>query len=225
MNQTDITTCTIKPASNCTGCSIAGQLKCRFKWGDLLHFMAMFVGFAIPAVIGLIRGGYGCYLVGWIGFMLFFFNVWEIRILCSHCPYYAEDSLVLHCIANHGCLKLWKYHPEPMSTSEKVQLFIGFVLLCGFPLPFLLLSQQWVLAAISAWMLIFFFWTLKKYVCSACVNFSCPLNSVPKPTVDAYLMRNPVMREAWEKSGWEITNRPATIKTVGTRHAVSKIRL
>jgi len=26
--------------------------------------------------------------------MVFFFNIWEIRILCSHCPYYAEEEIV-----------------------------------------------------------------------------------------------------------------------------------
>ena len=37
-----------------------------------------------------------------------------------------------------------------------------------------------------------------------CVNFSCPLNTVPKPVVDAYLKKNDVMREAWERSGWQV---------------------
>jgi hypothetical protein len=47
-----------------------------------------------------------------------------------------------------------------------------------------------------------FFWTLREYTCSRCVNFSCPLNSVPREIVDAYLERNPVMRQAWQDSGW-----------------------
>jgi hypothetical protein len=46
-----------------------------------------------------------------------------------------------------------------------------------------------------------FFWTLRLYTCSRCVNFSCPLNTVPRETVEAYLARNPVMRRAWEESG------------------------
>jgi hypothetical protein len=46
--------------------------------------------------------------------------------------------------------------------------------------------------------------TLKTFYCPSCVNFSCPLNKVPKPVIDAYLKKNNVMREAWKKSGWQI---------------------
>jgi hypothetical protein len=46
--------------------------------------------------------------------------------------------------------------------------------------------------------------TLKRFYCPKCVNFSCPLNAVPKPHIDAYLKRNEVMRKAWEASGWMI---------------------
>jgi hypothetical protein len=164
----------------------------------------MFVTFAIPAFIGVIRGGYGWYLLGWVAFWLIFFELWEIRILCSHCPYYAECGKTLHCIANYGSLKVWDYHPEPMSASEKVQLWIGFAILCGYPFPFMLLGGQILWAIVALWGCVMFFWTLRKYTCSQCVNFSCPLNSVPKEIVDAYLARNPVMQQAWEERGWSI---------------------
>jgi hypothetical protein len=36
------------------------------------------------------------------------------------------------------------------------------------------------------------------------VNFSCPLNVVPKEVVDEYLRRNPVMRRAWLAHGWHL---------------------
>jgi hypothetical protein len=157
----------------------------------------------IPAFIGMIQGGYGWYLLGWGGFWVFFFVFWEIRILCSHCPYYAEEGLILHCIANYGTLKVWKYHPEPMSKSEKVQLIIGFAIFVGYPFPFLLLGGQFIMAFLAAWGALIFFWTLKKDVCSVCVNFSCPLNSVPGEIVYEYLKRNPVMGKSWEESGWQ----------------------
>ena len=161
-------------------------------------------GFALPAVIGAIKGGYGWWLLGWAAYCLIFFEFWEIRILCSHCPYYAEKGHTLHCIANYGSLKVWKYHPEPMSRSEKIQLWIGFAILGGYPFPFLLLGQQYVLAIVALWGLVLFFWTLRRYTCSQCVNFSCPLNCVPREVVDEYLRRNPVMREAWEAHGWRL---------------------
>jgi hypothetical protein len=192
--------CAWRPVSECEDCSLAGCLKCRFDRGDLLHFVGLFGMFALPSIIGAIRGGYGWYLLGWAGFALFFFELWEIRILCSHCPYYAEKGTVLHCIANYGSLKVWKYHPEPISTSEKIQLLIGFVILGGYPFPFLVLGRQYALALVALWGLVMFFWTLRKYTCSQCVNLSCILNSVPIKVVDAYLERNPTMRKAWEES-------------------------
>jgi hypothetical protein len=140
----------------------------------------------------------------WIGFMVIFFTAWEIRILCSHCPYYAEKGRTLHCIANYGLPKLWRYHPEPMSRAEKIQLLIGFALLAGLPFPFLIAGGQWALVVVGLLSAAAFGITLKRDICSACVNFSCPLNSVPKPTVDAYLRRNPVMRAAWEEHGYTL---------------------
>jgi len=49
-----------------------------------------------------------------------------------------------------------------------------------------------------------FFLILRYHYCRRCVNFSCPLNRVPKSLVDAYLRRNRVMREAWEASGYKL---------------------
>ena len=49
-----------------------------------------------------------------------------------------------------------------------------------------------------------FFVVLRYHYCSRCVNFSCPLNQIPKSVVDEYLRRNPVMREAWERSGYSL---------------------
>lgn len=194
--------CTWGPAAACQSCSLAGRLKCRFNWQDLGHFMGMFLLFAIPATAGMYLGGFGWFILGWLGFMLFFFYVWESRILCRHCPYYAEDDKTLHCIANYGVYKLWRYDPGPMSQSEKRQLLFGFVILGGFPFPFLLLGGQYLLAVLALWGGVMFFWTLRKDTCSQCVNFSCPLNTVPEETVNAYLQRNPTMRQAWEAKGW-----------------------
>ncbi len=191
--------CTWRPASACADCSLAGKLKCRFDWGDLGHFMATFAGFAIPAVIGVVRGGYGWYLLGWAAFLMIFFQLWEIRILCSHCPYYAEKGRTLHCIANYGSFKAWKYHPEPISKAETVQLVVGFTILGGYPFPFMLLGGQFAWALVAAWGLFLFFWTLRKYTCSQCVNFSCFMNTVPQEVVDVYLERNPTMKKAWEE--------------------------
>ena len=56
----------------------------------------------------------------------------EIRVLCSHCPYYAEEGRILHCLANHGTIKLWKYHPEPMRFWEKLGFLGGIIFFLYF---------------------------------------------------------------------------------------------
>ena len=91
-----------------------------------------------------------------------------------------------------------------MGRSEKVQLWIGFAILGGYPFPIMVLGGQYLWAVVALWGLGMFFWTLREHTCSQCVNFSCPLNTVPKDVVDAYLERNPVMRQAWEESGYQL---------------------
>jgi hypothetical protein len=190
--------CTWRPISECSDCAISGYLKCRFKKGDLLRFIVLFLAFSVPAFAGMVLGGYGWHLLGWVGLAIIFFGFWEIRVLCSHCPYYAEKGMVLHCIANYGCPKFWKYRPEPINNSEKIQLAIGLVTICGYPFPFMILGGQIILFVVAACGLLLFFSILVKYTCSRCVNFSCFLNRAPQNIVDEYLKRNPVVRKAWK---------------------------
>lgn len=196
--------CTWKPVEECEGCTVKGKLKCRFNFRDLGTFLSFFLVFLIPSITGMVSAGYGWYILGWVAFMLFFFEVWEIKILCSHCPYYAQEGHAINCIANYKSMKLWKYNPSPMDRSEKIQLFAGFGILFGYPLLFMVLGQQFAWAGLSLLAAGLFFVYLQTRTCNRCVNFSCPLNRVPKKTVDAYLARNPVMREAWEKAGYEL---------------------
>jgi hypothetical protein len=204
LNSTHPPFCMRQPVSECRDCSLALHLKCRFSPRDLYQFVGLFFLFAIPSFLGMIRAGYSLYTLGWIGFWIFFFEVWEIRILCSHCPYYAETSRVLHCIANYGSLKLWRYHPEPITRLEKIQLIIGFLILGGYPFPFLILGKQLIFGVIALCAVIVFFWILQKCTCSRCVNFSCILNTVPEEILTAYLRRNPAMKRAWEEQGWSV---------------------
>ncbi|MBD3255708.1 MAG: hypothetical protein GF383_11495 [Candidatus Lokiarchaeota archaeon] len=194
--------CTWKDASNCEKCKIEGKLKCRFKLKHLLFFIGAFLLMFIPGVIGMILAGFGWFILGWIGFALFFFNIWESKILCSHCPFYAERGNTLHCIANYGSYKPWKYNPVPMSRSEKFQLIIGFIILGCFPFPFLFFGQEFLFLFITSIGLLSFFAYLKIKVCSKCVNFSCPFNSVKKEIVDDFLKKNRVMKKAWEEEGY-----------------------
>ena len=188
--------CIWKAKEECNNCVIKDKLICHFHRKYLLSFLGLFFIFAITSFIGVIIAGYGWFLLGWIGFWLFFFEFWEIRILCSHCPYYTEDNRTIHCIANYGSLKLWKYHPEPMNPSEKIQLILGLVILFGYPLIFMILGRQLIFLLISIIEIFLFFSFLMIRRCGKCVNFSCPFNRVKKEVVRIFLEKNPAMKKA-----------------------------
>lgn len=121
-----------RPEAEQAGCPQRWQSKRRFRRGVRLHFMGLFVGLAAVAATGVIRGGYGWWMLGRFAFAMFAFKVWESRILCSHCPYNAEKDSALHGIANYGSRKLWSYHPESTSRAELVRLWLGPVILSVF---------------------------------------------------------------------------------------------
>lgn len=186
----------------------------------LLALPYMIIAFFGVVVTGILTGVWWM-LIAYVVFFFVFFGILEIRILCSHCPYYAENSKILHCFANHGTPKFWRYHPEPLNSFEKISSITGFFIFGGFPLlsqaygilflavhykEYALVALLGLIGIAVATLLtaISFFSVLSIYYCPNCVNFSCPLNKVPKSMVDEYLERNPVMKEAWEKSGYKL---------------------
>lgn len=214
--------CTWEEEKKCLDCELKEKLDCRWEKSLLLRFYKGTSFAIIPAVLAFILVGL---FVSWIPllvyliFWIFFFGFFEIRVLCSHCPYYAEEGRILHCLANHGTIKVWKYHPEPINTFEKLGFLAGALFFVSFPLltEFIGIIIFWnqedklilililiVLAAVSLFGGIYFFYVLQRKICPKCINFSCPLNKVPKELVDAYLKRNPIMREAWETSGYRL---------------------
>lgn len=196
--------CTWKEQSECSDCTIRGRVKCRHSWSDLIGFVLLTMTGFLPAGMGMYVAGYGWWIVAWVAFALFFFNVWETKILCSHCPYYAREGKTLVCLANHGCLKLWEYNPAPLSRFEKAQFLFAAAVLVGWPFPFLVIGGQWMLLTLALVGMAASVVNMQRNVCSQCVNFSCPANRVSKGVVDSYLVRNPVMLDAWLKSGYRL---------------------
>ena len=218
--------CTLDEQSDCTGCGIQGELACKWDKGILTGFHAIawppiiVICFSI-VLVGFLTGLWWP-LIAYLVYFFSIFGIFEIRFLCSHCPYYAEDSTILHCHANHGSLKLWRYHPEPMNRFEQ---FLMYVLIVTIFFVFPLAIQEygiWFLsvhyaeyglisllgsvgiAVATLATSVSFVLTLRRFFCPKCINFSCPLNPVPKPVIDVYLKKNDVMRKAWEEAGWEI---------------------
>jgi hypothetical protein len=199
---------------NCLNCSVNGKLMCSFDIKDTIYFIlpvigawaTLIVGFVFGFITGIIKlpllilfsGGY-------IGYLIFFFQVWENKILCSHCPYYAfEDEKYVKCYANYGIHKAWKYNPAPMTTSEKIQFIIGITLFAGIPLILFLAIGFYLFFGISLVLTLVWLISMHFLSCSKCPNFSCPLNNVPKKLVDEYLKQNSKMRAAWEEKGYSI---------------------
>lgn len=218
--------CTVNENSACASCGIKGELACKWDKNILSGFYAISLPAAIMVYLGIVFSSFitGAWwpLIAYIVYFLVMFNVFEIRFLCSHCPYYAEAGNVLHCLANHGSFKFWRYHPEPLNKFEQFMMYVllGTIFFI-FPLAITsyglwTVATQYAsfgllpllgLAGLSIGMLatsLSFVSSLKRFYCTQCVNFSCPLNTVSKPVVDAYLKRNPVMREAWEASGYTL---------------------
>jgi hypothetical protein len=79
-----IATCISK---TCDDCTVRDALHCHFKFRDLIHFLFI----ASPAFL---LGGGGIYhingwmLIPWLILIIGYFGFVEIRVMCSHCPYY-----------------------------------------------------------------------------------------------------------------------------------------
>lgn len=195
--QKPIATC---ESDHCEDCAINSILHCHFSLTDWIHFL--FIAFP-PFLLGG-AGIYdvnGWWLIPWIIFVIAFFGFIEIRVMCSHCPHYAESLTSLRCWANYGSPKLWKYRPGPMTIIEKAIFFGGFAVIWGYPLPFLILGKQLFLLVVYSMTTIGFFLTLINFMCSQCMNFACPLNRVDENARGRFFAKNPIVAKAWEKNG------------------------
>ncbi len=213
--------CTWQDESVCEGCSNKTQLDCRWDVKHLLRFLYAMSPALLITFGSLIVGGVFT-RIWWpialyFGYYILFFIV-ETRILCSHCPYYSKDGIMLHCLANHGFIKFYRYHPEPMNLFERTLLIIGIILFGIIPLVGQIPSivrlavnlptdktffiTLIVLLGVSIIGVIFSFTFLFTQICVKCVNLSCPFNKVPKDLADNYLNKNPDMKTAWINSGY-----------------------
>ena len=188
-----LTTCT---AETCDACPVQREIHCHFRGKDLLHFFSA----AIPVFL---IGGAGVYqvngwlLLPWLVIVLGYFGFVEIRVMCSHCPHYAEAGATLKCWANYGSPRLWKYRPGPMTRTEKIVFFAGLLAVLGYPVGWLVVGQSWFLLVLYALTTFGGFLTMQRCMCSQCMNFACPLNEVGQASRDKFFTRNPRVAEAW----------------------------
>jgi hypothetical protein len=190
-----LATCT---AQSCAGCPVSRTLRCHFGATDLARFLAAALPSFILGGIGIGRVNIPA-LVSWVVIIGVFFELVEIRVLCAHCPHYAEATGTLRCWANYGAPKLWRYRPGPLSSLEKAILGGGFLVIWGYPLAFLLVGKQWFLLVAYTLTSMGFFFFLKQALCSRCMNFACPLNSAGETARSAFFTLNPQAAKAWER--------------------------
>ena len=180
----------------CEECPVFDTLHCHFHGKDL----AMFLAIVFPSFI---IGGVGVYrlsiwfLVPWVIFILSYFGLIEIRVMCSHCPHYAEPGNSLKCWANYGSPKLWRYRPGPMSWIEKAIFLAGLMLIFGYPLILFLMGAKWLLVALYGLAVLGAYFLMRKRMCSQCMNFACPLNLVDEGERKNFFRQNPQVGAAW----------------------------
>ena len=217
-------TCTWEDEADCVGCQIGANLNCRydrrlarfFLWNQVPSLVLALFG---TALTGYITGAWWPLIVFAVGCVVLWGLGIETRVLCSHCPFYAREGRTLRCYALDGWPKLWKYRPGPMSGVEKLIIVAFFAFLVAFPVAGETYGVWFIrangLGGFAFWAMIGvaiatalaglqFVYIMTRVYCASCVNFSCPLNTVPKAVVDDYLRKNPVMRAAWERSGYRL---------------------
>lgn len=147
---------------SCEGCEIQGKLLCIHTPRDLADFGVLAVGWGIPFVAGMVMGKHWIGLAVWAGLAALFFGYVEARVLCRHCPHYAEEGFTLKCHANWGFPKFPRYDPRPMTRAEGI-IFLAFVaVMFLYHVPFFIIGRQWLLLAVTSWAVVAWGWTVQR---------------------------------------------------------------
>ncbi len=184
---------------SCNNCDVSHDLNCHFNLSQLMRFLIGGLPSFIIAGIGIYSFN-PAFLLPWIIMIISYFGFIEIRVMCSHCPHYAEPEIKsLKCWANYGSPKLWKFRPGPMSSIEKTVFILGFLLIIIYPFIFLLMSQNFIILLLYSITILIGGFLIHKFLCTQCINFACPSNRVDDEIRKKFFNKNPIIRDAWEK--------------------------
>ena len=224
------TACTWLPESNCAAndCKLKGPLACRWDPKEYNFIMGLIqtpqvlIMMAAFIILGVVTGNWWSMAI-WAWIIIIWPLGLEPYVICRHCPFFTDEKKTLTCWALRYMPKWWKYDPRPLNRVEKfVVLYLLFIIPAlvwpigwtGYGIYYIATNYEaFGLAALLGMVGMCFAVTvcgiqflavLRANNCPRCVNFSCPLNKVPKELVDAYLMLNPVMKDAWVKNGYKI---------------------
>jgi hypothetical protein len=185
--------------NSCDDCNVKEELNCHFNSNQLIRFFLIGLPVMLVGVVGIYVYS-PLFIIPWLVTSLLYFGFIEIRVMCSHCPHYAEtEGKTLKCWANYGSPKLWKYRPGPMSRTEKIVFILGILIIFVYPILFMILSRNYAITILYLILSLMFFYLMRKVMCSQCINFACPSNIVDKKIQQKFFKHNPRIREAWEK--------------------------
>ena len=94
--------CISKKDADCNNCPLQSQLDCHFSAKKLMRFGSSFFFIVFAGGVGLFLNGFflelTIFLIALLIYGIIFFEFWEIRILCSHCPFYTEEGRVIRAL-------------------------------------------------------------------------------------------------------------------------------
>lgn len=187
-NNKPLNTCNEK---TCNNCDVKVLVNCHFNMKLLIRFFGIAVPCFIIAGIGICLFNY-LYIIPWVTVILLYFGFVEIRVMCSHCPHYAETEIkTLKCWANYGSPKIWRYRPGPMSLPEKIVFFSGIVIFL-YPIIIMYISKQFIILSVFVLYIIIGGYLMYNYMCKKCMNFACPFNSVSQEAREKFLKHNSI---------------------------------
>lgn len=131
----------------------------------------------------------GLLIIPWISAFLLYFGLIEIRVMCSHCPHYAEQTKTLKCWANYGSPKIWKYRPYSMSPMEKSVFYSGLLIFI-YPSVIMIIPGEYILLSLYVLSILIGGYFMVRFMCKKCMNFMCPLNRVPRETREKFSEHN-----------------------------------
>jgi hypothetical protein len=183
---------------DCGDCGLASRANCHQGPREITDFLSLAATYFIPFVGGMISGQHFTALLVWAGLAAIFFLFGQQRLICRRCPQYASPRKLLLCHAAPWLPKLPRYHPRPLSFFEHAALVSCTAVLFLYYVPFFIISAQWLLLAVTTWSLLAWAWTVKRQLCSRCINLFCPFNGMPLDSREKLAAAFPDLRPALE---------------------------
>jgi len=190
--------------NECTNCEVESKLNCKWERRLLWQFQSVFSPYLFVSTTGMILfniwSGIRVHSIIYTSFLVVYFLIIRLKVLCSHCPYYEQKKFM------EPLPKIWKYQAKPMNLLEKIVNFTGHFFFLLFPTTiqsygiwFLLtkvsdlknhqLIVSSILLGVTILTGIYYVVGLASKLCTRCVNLHCPQNRVPKSLVKLYNTR------------------------------------